>query len=103
MGVIVNNSYISESLIFDKYGLFIVGSWGKLKHLIISLRDDWDSDEYAENFEELISRYKSWSTKTPTKITRGGRVGIREGRNLLTHGRRESASDVQSVTGSNQQ
>lgn len=38
MGVLVNQNYIPKDLIFDKYGLFITGAWGKLQSYIVALR-----------------------------------------------------------------
>src|ERR1051325_4947791 len=54
MGVIVNNGYVSENLIFDKYGLFIIGAWDRLRPLIDAVKAEWQSEEYAENFAVMV-------------------------------------------------
>src|SRR6185503_6240139 len=85
MGVIVNNGYNKESLIFDKYGLLIIGAWGKLQGQIKTLRKEWESNEYAENFELLVSNYDRWAKKTRLKRAYGKRVTLDEGGTLLEY------------------
>lgn len=93
IGVIVNNGYISENLIFDKYGILVIAAWGKLRNQINVYRADWGSDEYAENFELLVSKYNSWARRTALKTAKGERVTLRDGRYLLNYERPKKHDD----------
>jgi hypothetical protein len=100
MGVLVNNGYISEKLIFDKYGLLIIGTWGRLEPLIVALRLDSGGYEYAENFELLVSRYDRWASKQPLKVNRGERLRLRDGKTYLKYERRDHERPQQKSAGS---
>lgn len=92
MGVLVNNRYVHESLVFDKYGLLIAGAWGRLQPLISAMRDESQSYEYAENFEVLAQRYDKWAKDNPEKIGKRERLRLREARNYLSYGRHDHES-----------
>jgi len=100
MGVIANHKLMSESLIFDKYGLLIIGAWHKLEHLINGHRLDSQSKEYAENFELLVSRYDHWARNFPLKALKGDRVRLRDGRHLLDYEGTQVKRDDSVGTGS---
>lgn len=87
MGVLVSNGYIPEGLVFDKYGLLIVGAWGRLQTLIHAMRQNSKSDEYAENFQELVNRYEEWRKAHPLKIGKGDRMSLREATEYFAYGR----------------
>lgn len=72
-----------QDLVFDKYGLFITGAWGKLQGYIVALRINAQAEEYAENFELLVKAYDSWARKVPLKVAKGERVRVKEARNFL--------------------
>lgn len=100
MGVLVNNGYIPEKLVFDKYGLFIIGSWGRLQYLITAMRVNLQSYEYAENFEELVSKYDNWAATYPLKTVKGTRMSLREGRSFLNYRGEGNERDSQDRAGS---
>lgn len=100
MGVLVNNGYIPESLVFDKYGLFIIGSWRRLQHLIAAMRINLQSYEYAENFEELVSRYDNWAATHALKTVKGTRMSLREAGSFLNYKGEGNERDSQGRTGS---
>lgn len=83
MGVIVNNGYVPQELVFDKYGLLIIGAWNRLHNLISGMRIETQGFEYAENFELLVSRYDKWAREHPLKIAKGERMKQKEGRTFL--------------------
>jgi hypothetical protein len=83
MGVIVNNGYVPHKLVFDKYGLLIIGSWNRLHTLISAMRLETQGFEYAENFELMVSKYDKWARKHPLKTAKGKRMKQTEGRTLL--------------------
>jgi len=83
MGVLVNLNYVPKDLIFDKYGLLIAGSWNRLQPLIKNLRIDLQTEEFAENFELMVSEYDSWASRVGLKVARGSRVRIRDARKFL--------------------
>jgi hypothetical protein len=83
MGVIVNNGYVPHKLIFDKYGLLIIGSWNRLHTLISGMRIETQGFEYAENFELMVSKYDAWAKRQPLKTVKGERMRRRESTRLL--------------------
>jgi hypothetical protein len=85
MGVLVTRKYIPEELVFDKYGLFIAGAWGKLQGPIIALRTGSRSAEFAENFELLAREYDTWAQNVPLKLKRGARLSLSEASEFLDH------------------
>jgi len=85
MGVIVNRGYVSKDLVFDKYGLLIIGAWGKLQSPITAIRIESQNYEYAENFELLVSKYDIWARKTALKTSKGERVKLKEARHSLDY------------------
>jgi hypothetical protein len=86
MGVLVNNRYIPERLVFDKYGLLLVGAWHRLENLISSMRVDSQSPEYAEHFELLVSKYDGWTKKHPLSTAKGKRMTLSEAKSYLDYG-----------------
>lgn len=96
MGVLVNNGYIPQKLIFDKYGLLIVGAWNRLQSLISAMRIHSQSYEYAENFELMVSRYDKWARKYPLKVAQGQRMKLRDGISYLDYGGKEDEPSHQS-------
>jgi hypothetical protein len=89
IGVVVSAGHVSEKLIFDKYGLFIIGSWGRLQNLIHSFRIDNQSYEYAENFQLLVSRYDRWAAKNKLKVITGERIRLNDARDFLDYRREQ--------------
>ena len=85
MGVIVNRGYVSEDLVFDKYGLLIIGAWGKLQAPITALRVESQNYEYAENFELLVSKYDIWARTVSLKTSKGERLKLKEAKNSLDY------------------
>jgi hypothetical protein len=85
MGVLVNREYIPRELIFDKYGLFIAGAWGKLQEPIRALRNRSNSAEFAENFELLAMEYDAWAQAVPLKMMKGRRKPLNDARDFLDH------------------
>lgn len=84
MGVLVNNKYISEHLVFDKFGLLIIGSWARLEPIIMSLRHGQNSYELAENFQTLVGKYEKWTENCPLKAERNKkRMNQNEAKNFL--------------------
>jgi len=90
MGVLVNNGYIPETLVFSKYGLLVAGAWNRLQTLISSMRLDSQSQEYAEDFQLLVSRYDGWTKKHPLKAAKGDRMKLTQAKSYLDYGGRSN-------------
>ena len=88
-GVLVHRGYVPQDLVFDKYGLLIAGAWDKLRPLIVTLRANKQSEEFAENFELLVKEYDAWAREVPLKVAKGERVRLKEARSFLDHHRNE--------------
>ena len=86
MGVLVNNKYIPEDLVFDKYGLLIVGAWDQLNPLISSMQSSGQAREYAENFQLLVSKYNKWAQSNRLKMFEGERTTFDIAKNFLVVG-----------------
>ena len=80
MGVLVNNGYIPETLVFNKYGLLVAGAWNRLQTLISSMRAEapwldlrfstttWPRAILRGRSQPPCLRYSGWSMAV-TKAT----------------------------------
>jgi hypothetical protein len=68
MGVLVDQGYVNERLVFEQQGAFIAGVWDRCKSLIYARRIDRKSPQYMENFELLRKRFDLWGKKNRPRV-----------------------------------
>ena len=66
-GLLIENSFLSADLFFDRYGS-LQAEWDKCKPIIYGLREKWNEPRHRENFELLAERGKKWQEKHPPKV-----------------------------------
>jgi hypothetical protein len=74
VGILVNKKYISNCIIYDQMGTWIVGTWNKIEKIIKSHRVEKNNPQYAENFEMLATMYDDWAKMTPLKLEKRKRI-----------------------------
>jgi hypothetical protein len=74
IGILVEQKYISRDLVFDQMGVWIAGSWSKLRSIISTHRAERQAPDYAENFEVLARSYEKWAQKHPAKLEKRDRA-----------------------------
>ena len=65
IGVLVNNSLLSEDLVYDLIGSM---QWEKLEPIIHGIRKDANMSRLYENYEVWAKKYQAWAEKNPPKV-----------------------------------
>jgi hypothetical protein len=75
VGILVIRKQISEDLVFDQMGSWVVEMWELQESAIRKRRAERNDNAYCENYEILARRYIEWAKKNPPKLI-GKRSGV---------------------------
>jgi hypothetical protein len=74
IGILVLRHHVSRDLVYDQMGPWILGTWGKVEHLVVANRGAKRAPDYCENFELLVLGHSEWAKRNPAKLEKRARA-----------------------------